>query len=86
MESVGVNLRFHVRWRLTGRRTAASWDGNEEAGPSLSVLHLPTTQASLTRRFSTLPAARVALEVGAHSRWVSPLLTQLGHEVLVAGP
>jgi transposase len=45
---------------------------------------LPTSQASLTRKFSGVPAARVALEVGAHSRWVSALLTRLGHEVLVA--
>jgi transposase len=56
----------------------------DQDGDLVEEVRLPTTQASLTRRFSTLPASRVAIEVGAHSRWVSALLTQLGHEVLVA--
>jgi len=56
----------------------------DQDGELVEEARLPTTQASLTRRFSTLPASRVALEVGAHSRWVSALLTRLGHEVLVA--
>jgi len=56
----------------------------DQDGELVEEARMPTTQASLTRRFSTLPASRVALEVGAHSRWVSALLTQLGHEVLVA--
>ena len=34
--------------------------------------------------FSRIPHSRVALETGAHSPWVSRLLTQLGHEVIVA--
>src|SRR3990172_13385187 len=58
----------------------------DQDGELVEEARMPTTQASLTRRFSTLPASRVALEVGAHSRWVSPLLTRLGHEVLVARP
>src|SRR5450759_4986666 len=32
------------------------------------------------------PRMRIALEVGTHSPWVSRLLKELGHEVLVANP
>ena len=31
-----------------------------------------------------MPASRVALETGTHSPWVSRLLTELGHEAIVA--
>jgi transposase len=31
-----------------------------------------------------MPRSRIALETGAHSPWVSRLLTELGHEVIVA--
>ncbi len=53
-------------------------------GEVVEETRLPSTRIAIQRRFSTLPAARVAMEVGAHSRWVSHLLRQLGHEVLVA--
>jgi transposase len=36
--------------------------------------------------FFTRTAAHVVIEVGAHSRWVSTLLTKLGHRVTVANP
>jgi transposase len=36
--------------------------------------------------FFTRPAAHVVIEVGAHSRWMSVLLEQLGHRVTVANP
>lgn len=45
---------------------------------------LPTTRASFQRKFSTLQPCRVAMEVGAQSRWASHLLKDLGHDVLVA--
>jgi len=56
----------------------------DQDGELVEEARLPTTQASLARKFSGIPACRVAIEVGAHSRWVSALLTRLGHEVLVA--
>ena len=43
-----------------------------------------TTPAGLSRRFGSYPSARIALEVGTHSPWVSRLLAEMGHEVLVA--
>lgn len=43
-----------------------------------------TTSASLARRFQSAAPMRIALEVGPHSPWVSRLLRQWGHEVIVA--
>lgn len=56
----------------------------DQNGDLIEETRLPTTKAAFHRRFSTLPACRVAMEVGAHSRWASHLLKELGHEVLVA--
>lgn len=41
------------------------------------------TEAGLRRHFAPLPPALVAIETGTHSPWVSRLLAELGHEVLV---
>ncbi len=41
------------------------------------------TKAALQRLFSSMPPALVAIETGTHSPWVSRLLAELGHEVLV---
>jgi transposase len=45
-----------------------------------------TTPKGLAQVFGARPRCRIALEVGAHSRWVSRLLKELGHEVIVANP
>lgn len=45
-----------------------------------------TTPAALRLRFSAKGRTRIALEVGTHSPWVSRLLEELGHEVIVANP
>jgi transposase len=42
------------------------------------------TPRSLRSRFEGQARTRIALEVGTHSAWVSELLKELGHEVLVA--
>src|ERR1700704_6140123 len=34
--------------------------------------------------FGAMPCSRIALETGMHSPWVSRVLTELGHEVIVA--
>jgi transposase len=34
--------------------------------------------------FGAMPRSRIALETGMHSPWISRLLTELGHEVIVA--
>jgi transposase len=53
-------------------------------GDLLEDSRLPTSRAALERKFVSLPSCRIALEVGAHSRWASQLLQDLGHEVVVA--
>jgi len=45
---------------------------------------LRTTPETLKRRFASERSMRVAIEAGTHSPWVSRLLEELGHEVLVA--
>jgi transposase len=36
--------------------------------------------------FAAIQPALIALEAGGHSRWMSELLRELGHEVIVADP
>jgi transposase len=45
---------------------------------------LRTTPEALRRRFASEPSLRIAMETGTHSPWVSRLLEECGHEVLVA--
>jgi transposase len=44
------------------------------------------TEAGLRKHFGERARCRIALEVGAQSRWVSQLLEGLGHEIIVANP
>ena len=43
-----------------------------------------TTLSGVEKWFTDLPRARVAMEAGTHSIWVSEQLRELGHEVIVA--
>ncbi len=45
---------------------------------------LRTTPQALRRRFLSEQPLRIAIETGTHSPWVSRLLEECGHEVLVA--
>jgi len=45
-----------------------------------------TNAEALRHRFAGYAPARVAIEVGTHSPWISRLLEGCGHEVLVANP
>ncbi len=45
-----------------------------------------TTQAAIDQQFANLAPARVALEAGTHSGWISRLIESYGHEVIVANP
>jgi transposase len=45
-----------------------------------------TREASLRVQFEGKPRMRIALEAGAHSPWLSRLLVEMGHEVIVANP
>jgi Transposase len=45
---------------------------------------IPTSEAALRRQFEGEPRQRIAMECGMHSPWISRLLKQLGHQVMVA--
>jgi transposase len=56
-----------------------------ESGEVLEEGRLRTTPEALRRRFSSeQQPMRIAIEAGTHSPWVSRLLEECGHEVLVA--
>lgn len=56
------------------------------AGRIVEESRIPTTTPALQARFGSMEPARVVLEVGPHSPWISRLLTNAGHEVIVANP
>jgi transposase len=53
-------------------------------GQVISACSIATTRSALQRYFAGCEPCRVALEVGTHSPWVSRVLEDCGHEVLVA--
>src|SRR5437868_7695269 len=56
----------------------------DEAGSVLLEQRLSTTPKAMQEVFGGMPRSRIALETGMHSPWVSRLLHQFGHEVIVA--
>ena len=56
----------------------------DEAGQVILEQKLPTTTEAMKQTFGKIPRSLMALETGAHSPWVSRLLTELGHQVIVA--
>src|SRR6202142_3866769 len=56
----------------------------DEAGEVISEQKLSTTPKAMKEVFGAMPRSRIALETGMHSPWVSRLLSELGHEVIVA--
>jgi transposase len=58
---------------------------DQESGEVIEEGRLRTTPVALKRRFSSeQQPLRIAIEAGTHSPWVSRLLKECGHEVLVA--
>jgi transposase len=58
---------------------------DSEDGQMIEEGRLRTTPEAIRRRFaSERPPMRIAIEAGTHSPWVSRLLEECGHEVLVA--
>ena len=56
----------------------------DEAGEIVLEQKVGTTPKAMREVFGVMPRSRIALETGMHSRWVSRLLSELGHEVIVA--
>src|SRR5260370_38271548 len=56
----------------------------DEAGRIQLEQRVRTTAKALQEVFGAMPRSRVALEIGTHSPWIRRLLSELGHEVIVA--
>src|SRR5712671_7071711 len=56
----------------------------DEAGKIILEQKVATTPEAMKQAFAKIPQSLIALETGTHSPWVSRLLTELGHEVIVA--
>ena len=55
-------------------------------GEILSRTSVTNTAEAIRKCFGAMEPCRVALEAGTHSGWVSRILEELGHEVLVGNP
>ena len=56
----------------------------DEAGQVQLEQRVRTNARALREVFGGMPRSRMALETGTHSPWISRLLRELGHEVIVA--
>ena len=55
-----------------------------QSGEVIEEGRVRTTPEAIRRRFDSEQPLRIAIEVGTHSPWVSRLLEECGHKVLVA--
>jgi hypothetical protein len=58
----------------------------DTAGDVVDRRTISTTRLTFEAYCRALPPSPVVLEVGTHSPWISRLLEELGHEVIVADP
>ncbi|MBU2603775.1 MAG: IS110 family transposase [Actinobacteria bacterium] len=58
----------------------------DEAGEVTEEGRVATKPEALRRRFSGADPVRIVLECGTHSPWISRLLAECGHDVIVANP
>jgi len=58
----------------------------DSQGDIIAEGRIASTQDALEKYFKNVARVRIAIEAGAHSRWVSELLSSYGHEVLIANP
>jgi len=56
----------------------------EQTGAVLWEQRVSTAPKAMREAFGTVARSRIALETGTHSPWVSRLLAEFGHEVIVA--
>ncbi|MFT4543322.1 MAG: transposase, partial [Planctomycetota bacterium] len=58
----------------------------DSTGEILEEGRLKTSKAAFELRFKSASPMRIAIEASTHSPWVSILLKEAGHEVIVANP
>src|SRR6516225_1537757 len=84
VKTKGIQERVTIGMDL-GDKTSRYCMLNSE-GEILREGQVTTTKAGMVEALGCLGRARIAIEVGTHSPWVSRLLQELGHEVVVANP
>ncbi len=55
-----------------------------DSGEVIEEGRIPTNTKAFERRFAEAEPMRIAIEAGTHSPWISRLLEECGHELLVA--
>ncbi len=72
--TIGLDLGDRSSWYcVLDERGEVQWEGK-----------VSTTAKALGEVFGKMPRSRVALETGTHSPWVSRVLSEVGHKVIVA--
>ena len=82
VKAKGAQERVTIGMDLGDRTSRYCMLSNE--GEILREEQVATTKAGMVEAFGSLGRARIAIEVGTHSPWVSRLLQELGHETVVA--
>jgi transposase len=72
--TIGLDLRDRNSWYCV----------LDETGAIQLEQRVRTNAKALQEVFGAMPRSRIALEIGTHSPWISRLLSELGHEVIVA--
>jgi hypothetical protein len=75
-------LRLTIGLDLGDRNSC--YCGLDETGRIQVEQRVRTSAKALQEVFGAMPRSRSALEIGTHSPWISRLLSELGHEVIVA--
>ena len=87
ISTMRTNARNIFQGQLTigldlGDRSSAYCVLNEAGAIGLEH-KVATTPEAMKQAFGSMPRCRIAMETGTHSPWVSRLLAELGHEVIV---
>ena len=64
----------------------ATYVGLDGSGEVVEEGKAPMTRTGLEKTFWGREGSLIAIEAGTHSPWVSRLLAELGHQVVVANP
>jgi len=76
-----------ARWTTIGMDLGDQWSHYcvlNEDGEIVEEGRFRTTPEALAKHFEALSPARIAMEAGTHSIWISEQLREFGHEVIVA--
>jgi len=85
--SVGLTLNRKCEQLTTGLDLGDKWSYYcvlDASGDVLLEQKVSTTPKAMREVFGAISWCRIALETGTHSPWVSRLLSELGHEAIVA--